>query len=82
MGDSHEPWDELEYRELFSRFPLTGPAPTGDAGTHLARRLGRSPGALIAQWDDARGYCRGSESTSASDGLKTYLDTNGLCPPR
>jgi hypothetical protein len=75
----HDPWEELEYRELFERFPLSGRAPSGAAATDLARRLGRTVGAIEAQWNDASSYCRGLDSTVASEQLKSYLDRNGLC---
>jgi hypothetical protein len=78
MPGRGEPWDELEYRELFDRFPVRGDRPAGDALRALSRRLDRSEAAVIAQWDDAATYCRGS-ATVASDGLQSYLDRIGLC---
>ncbi len=47
MGGPNEPWDELEYRELFHRFPLSGDAPSDDLAGAFARRLGRSVGAIV-----------------------------------
>jgi hypothetical protein len=79
MPSAGEPWEELEYRELLERFPLSGHTPSGPDALALARRLGRAVGAIEAQWDDARSYCLGRESTVASDQLKSYLDRNGLC---
>ena len=79
MPGAGEPWEDLEYRELLGRFPLTGHAPSGPDATVLARRLDRTVGALVAQWDDARTYCLGRDSTVASDQLKSYLDQNNLC---
>jgi hypothetical protein len=72
-------WEELEYRELLGQFPLSGRAPSGPEASTLARRLDRSVGALEAQWNDARTYCLGHDSTVASDQLKSYLDRNNLC---
>ncbi len=74
-----EPWDDLEYRELFRAFPLTGRAPSGDAAAALARRLGRSTGAIVAQWDDGLAYCRKMESYATSEALASYLASEGLC---
>jgi hypothetical protein len=79
VNRANEPWEDLEYRELFARFPLDGTAPSGDGAASLGQRLGRSKSAIVAQWDDARTYCRGSTSSVASDGLKSYLDSSGLC---
>ena len=73
-----EPWDELEYRELFEAYPLGGSDPSGDGLRRIARRLDRSVAAIRAQWDDARGHCRGNQS-AASDGLQSYLDRTGAC---
>ena len=47
-----EPWDELQYRELFEAFPLSGGRPSGEALLRLARRLDRSSDAIAWQWDD------------------------------
>ena len=71
-------WDELEYRLLFESCPVSGPAPSGAALDELARRLNHSRGGIVAQWEDARQYCRG-HATAASDGLKAYVDRMRLC---
>ena len=81
MPGENEPWDELEYRELFGRFPPTGRAPSVSEATPIAARLDRTVGAIRAQWDDARSYCAGSDSSVASDQLKSWLDRNRLCNP-
>lgn len=78
MPGQGEPWDELEYRELFSHFPIGGRRPAGDALRTLARRLDRSTSAVVAQWEDGASYCAG-RSTVASEGLQAYLDRNGDC---
>jgi hypothetical protein len=74
-------WDELEYRELFDAFPLSGPSPSGEGLDRLVRRLNHSRGGIVAQWDDARTYCSG-RATAASDGLQAYLDRLGECRKR
>jgi len=79
LAELGEPWDELEYRELFEAFPVSGQRPFGEGLNHLTRRLNHSKGGIVAQWEDARGYCGGSNATAASDGLKAYLDRLGLC---
>ncbi len=79
MPGANEPWDDLEYRQLLTQFPLDGGAPSGPDAEAIARRLGRSVGAIKAQWDDAHTYCLGRDSSAASDQLKTYLDQNRLC---
>jgi hypothetical protein len=73
-----EIWGELEYRELFEAFPLSGDSPRGDGLQRLTRRLNHSAGGIVSQWDDARSFCRGS-ATAASDALQSYLDRLGLC---
>jgi hypothetical protein len=79
MPGEHEPWEELEYRELFEANPPTGRPPSAEDAERIARRLQRTVGAIRAQWDDARSYCAGSDSSVASDQLKSWLDRNGLC---
>ena len=79
MPGAGESWEELEYRELLERFPLSGRTPSGPDAVALARRLGRTAGAIEAQWNDARSYCLGQESSAASEQLKSYLDRDGLC---
>ena len=78
-ADVAEPWDELEYRELFEAFPLSGREPAGEALDRLTRRLNHSSGGIRAQWQDARSYCNGANRTAASEGLQSYLDRMGLC---
>jgi hypothetical protein len=53
-----EPWDELEYRELFSAFPIQGTAPSGEGLAQIERRLNHSRGGIVAQWKDAKDYAR------------------------
>ena len=79
MPGEYEPWEELEYRELFERFPPSGVRPTAADAELIARRLGRTVGAIEAQWEDAHTYCSGSESSVASDQLKSWLDRGGWC---
>jgi hypothetical protein len=80
MPGEREPWEELEYRELFERFPIGDRAPSGPEAKVLAHRLGRTVGAIQAQWEDGRSYCSGSSNSVASDQLKSWLDRNRMCP--
>ena len=80
MPGEGEPWEELEYRELFEVFPLDGRAPHGEGARIVAKRIGRTVGAVEAQWNDARTYCQGLDSSIASEQLRSYLDRNCLCP--
>ena len=78
MPGAGEPWDELDHRERLSQFPLDGQSPSGPGAAALAHQLGRTLGAVQAQWNDAFTYCPGRDSSVASDQLKSYLDRNGL----
>lgn len=80
MPGAGEPWDDLEYQQLLAQFPLDGGSPTGADAEAIANRLGRSVGAIKAQWDDAHSYCLGRDSSVASDQLKSFIDQNRLCP--
>lgn len=66
-------WIEPDYERLFRDHPPTEPAaPRGDELLRIARDLGRSTGAISAQWDDARTAVLGGHS-AASQGLLAYL---------
>jgi hypothetical protein len=74
-----EPWDDLQYRELFRAFPLTGGRPKGEPAAQLARRLGRTVEALVAQWEDGLAYCQERSAYATSDALASYLALERLC---
>jgi hypothetical protein len=62
-------WIEPDYDRLFRDHPPTEPtAPRGDELQRIARDLGRSTGAISAQWNDARSSVLGSRSAT-SEGL-------------
>jgi hypothetical protein len=66
-------WTESEYREVFRGHPPVHPhAPEWDTCVVLGIELDRSPGAILAQWEDARGVVLGDRS-AASRGLAGYL---------
>jgi hypothetical protein len=68
---------EPDYDRLFRSHPPTEPAaPRGDDLQRIARDLGRSTGAISAQWDDARSAILGGRS-AASEGLVSYLARRG-----
>jgi hypothetical protein len=70
-------WIEPDYDRLFRDHPPThSAAPRGDDLQRIARDLGRSAGAVSAQWDDARSSVLGSRS-AASEGLVSYLQRRG-----
>jgi hypothetical protein len=72
-----KPWIEPDYDRLFRDHPPTEPsAPRGDDLARLAAELGRSTGAITAQWDDARSAVLRSR-TAASEGLLGYLARGG-----
>ena len=66
-------WYELEYRLLLEVCPLSGSPPSGAKLDELTRRLNHPRGSIIAEWNDARGYCKGNK-TAASEALMAYLD--------
>ena len=66
-------WNEAELDVLFREHPPTRPnAPDLATCRAIARTIGRTPDAVIAQWNDARSAVLGS-STAASQGLLDYL---------
>jgi hypothetical protein len=66
-------WNEAELDVLFREHPPTRPnAPDLATCRAIARTIGRTPDAVIAQWNDARSAVLGS-STAASQGLPDYL---------
>jgi hypothetical protein len=66
-------WNEAEYDVLFrAHSPVKPKAPDLGASRAIARTIGRTPAAVIAQWNDARSAVLGS-STAASGPLIDYL---------
>jgi hypothetical protein len=69
-----ERWSTGEYDILFADHPPTRPtAPTVVDARLIARRLGRSTGAVRSQWDDARSLLLGNR-TAASRELRSYVE--------
>ena len=67
-------WSTAEFDILFADHPPTlSTAPTVVDAWRIARRLGRSSGAVRSQWDDARSLVLGNQ-TAASRELRTYLE--------
>ena len=79
MPGHGEPWEDLEFRELFATFPLTGAPPSDEGLAVLARRLDRTAGAIKQQWVDARTYCEGRDSDVSAGPVQSYVDLHGLC---
>jgi len=74
---ARRPWAIDEYEALFRNNPPTEPAaPTGQVLTSTAQLLGRSPGAVAAQWVDVRSAVINSR-TAASSQLIGYLRRPG-----
>ena len=72
-----KPWTLGEYEELFRNHPPTQPTgPNGVALAKVAKAIGRTPGAVSAQWGDARSAVLGS-ATAASTQLIGYLRRQG-----
>jgi hypothetical protein len=70
-------WEIRGYDVLFADHPPTqSVAPTGAECDALGLQLGRSRGAVKAQWDDARSAVLGSKS-EASQPLRDYLRGRG-----
>lgn len=70
-------WTDTDYDRLFRDHPPTEPiAPKGGEAAHLAIDLGRTTGAISAQWNDARSAVLGQKS-AASQGLRAYLRRRG-----
>ena len=70
-------WEIGDYEVLFRDYPPTQPtAPTSGECNALGARLGRSRGAVKAQWDDARSLVLGQEN-AASEALGDYLRSRG-----
>ena len=66
-------WRDDEYDMLFATHPPDrAKAPTMIESRVIARRLGRSTGAVRSQWDDARSVVCGNKS-AASQALRDYL---------
>ena len=72
------PWTIQEYEVLFRENRPTRPSrPAGQTLANLAKVLERSPGAVSAQWDDARSAVLNSQ-TAASAQLIGNLRREGL----
>lgn len=70
-------WNEAEYEVQFRSNPPVMPTPPDLGATRaIARTIGRTPAAVIAQWNDARSAVLGS-STAASSPLIAYLRARG-----
>jgi len=70
-------WEIREYELLFRDRPPTQPtAPTTEECDALGARLGRSRGAVKAQWDDARSVVLCHKS-AASAALRDYVRSRG-----
>lgn len=70
-------WTEREYDVLFAGHPPTQPSrPTAGECDVLGRELGRSPGAIAAQWNDGRSLVLGQVG-AASRALRDYLVRRG-----
>jgi hypothetical protein len=78
-----ERWTDDEYEAIFRGRPPTEPeAPSAEETERLADELGRSAGAIRAQWDDARSLVLGQRN-AASAALRDYLTRRGwLWPDR
>jgi hypothetical protein len=71
-------WRDDEYDVLFERHPPDrAKAPTHIESRVIARRLGRTTGAVQSQWDDARSVVCGNKS-AASRSLRAYLGRRGV----
>ncbi len=71
------PWTTGDYEVLFHDDPPTQPhRPAGEGLARLAATLGRSTGAVAAQWDDARTAVLGGK-TMASAQLVGYMRRRG-----
>ena len=79
MPGPNQHWEDLEFRELFSMFPLAGGPPSGDGLATLTRRLDRTAGAIRQQWVDAKTYCEGRSSDVSAGPVQAYVDLHGLC---
>jgi hypothetical protein len=70
-------WARSDYDRLFRDHPPTAPAaPTRAEAEAIGNELGRTLGAIKAQWDDARSLVLGSKS-AASEPLRDYLRDRG-----
>jgi hypothetical protein len=70
-------WNKAEYRLLFRDHPPTNAhAPELGACESIAASINRTPGAIAAQWGDARSAVLGN-ATAASRGLRAYLQESG-----
>jgi hypothetical protein len=76
------PWTRREYDRLFRDYPPTeAHAPTRVEAEGIGHELGRTTGAIVAQWDDARSLILGNKS-AASLQLRDYLRDMGWLRPR
>ena len=70
-------WQIRDYDVLFQDHPPTeAAAPNRGECDRLALALGRSRGAVFAQWEDARSVVLGNKS-AASQPLREYLHRRG-----
>jgi len=70
-------WPRKEYDRPFRDHPPTSPhAPSRAEAKAIGDELGRSTGAIVAQWDDARSLILGNK-TDASLPLRDYLRDRG-----
>jgi len=70
-------WQIRDYDVLFGDHPPTEPtAPTAQQCDRLGLTLGRSRGAALSQWGDARSVVLGNRS-AASQPLCDYLRNRG-----
>jgi hypothetical protein len=72
-----ERWSDDDYEAIFLGGPPTGAeAPSAPDCERLSLALGRSPAAILAQWDDGRSLVLGQRS-AASAPLRDYLVRRG-----
>jgi hypothetical protein len=70
-------WNDRDYDRLFESHPPTQPtAPTAAECAALGLKLGRSRGAVHAQWEDGRSAVLRKQS-AASEHLRDYLRRRG-----
>jgi hypothetical protein len=70
-------WEDRDYPMLFRDYLPTQPiAPTAGECDALGMNLGRSRGAVLAQWNDGRSVVLGQKN-AASEQLRDYLRRRG-----